>query len=98
MYTCICVRVYPTYVYEYTYTVQHIAKQIIAKGAEKISRLQNYWEEHFWTFRKRVGEGESTGGSRMAYALSKYQYSDHYSSHTNYTWDKLLVLLKGHTQ
>ncbi len=38
-----------------------------------------------------------TGGSRMAYALSNCLYSNHYSSHTNHTWDKPLVWLKGHT-
>ncbi len=35
---------------------------------------------------------EATGGSRMAYTLS---YSNHYSSHTNHTWDKPLVLAES---
>ncbi len=30
-------------------------------------------------------------GSRMAYALSNLTYSNHYTSHTNHTWDKTLV-------
>ncbi len=33
----------------------------------------------------------STRGSRMAYAQSNCLYSNHYSSHANHTWDKLLV-------
>ncbi len=33
----------------------------------------------------------------MAYALSNCLYSNHYSSHTNFTWDKPLVWLKGRT-
>ncbi len=48
---------------------------------------------------KPLGESiiRGTGGSRMAYALSNCLYSNHYSSHTNHTWDKPLVWLKGHT-
>ncbi len=38
----------------------------------------------------------TTGGSRMAYALSNCLYSNHYSSHTNQTWDQPLVGLKAH--
>ncbi len=39
----------------------------------------------------------STGGSRKAYALSNCPYSNHYSSHTNHTWDKPLFGWKTHT-
>ncbi len=36
-------------------------------------------------------------GSRMAYTLSNCLCSNHYSSHTNHTWDKPLVWLKVYT-